>query len=522
MRWLRRTLYGLALLAVAAVSFGVAWASMHRPWQRAVPFRPDVEAMAADRALVWEAAALLPAGTGRGPDIVVVVLDTLRADHLELYGYPHSTMPGLARWAERALVYDDVLSTSSWTLPAHASLFTGHLPSTHLAHGRTVEKDHLRRFRTGQKTTRVLERPLGSEVVTVAERLWDVGYTTLGIAANRAFLDRSWQLDQGFDLWICEDVARGASHLPYIRADRVTAMALEAVDAAIPVMVSPGEVERAPLFLFVNYMEPHIPYVPREGYVREPSKLLLRNRSGAGYQRVVRDVLSRKAPLDERVRDGWVEAYDAELRFLDEQLMALLEGLEERGIGPEAHIVILSDHGEYFGEHQLLAHSKDLYQPALRVPLVVRGAGLEPGRSEEPLQLQDVAHQIVAVAGAEALPRAGRSEDLRVAELYGSHGSDLRNAHYGRRFNRVRRSFHQGQRKVILGSDGSLEAYDLAQDPEESQDLSDAPWARDMAQRARAWEEQRGLNDHAPQEEQREPDLSPEQLETLRSLGYMD
>ena len=522
LRWL---LLLLAVLLVAAVCGTATWALRTTPWQRMVPYSPDFEAQAEDAELVRDAVGELPAASGLGPDIVLIVLDTVRADHLELYGYQHSTMPRLAAWAEAGMVHDNFSSTSSWTLPSHASLFTGQYPATHGAHGRTVEEGHLRKFMTGQATRRMLEHPLRASAVTVAERLWDAGYATLGIAANRAFLDKSWRLHQGFDLWICEDAGRGASYLPYTRADRITAMALEAVDQALPGLAYPEQPGRAPLFLFLNYMEAHGPYVPREGYTRDPSKLVLHRRKGRSREKLAWKVLAGRTPLPEDVKQGWIEAYDADLRFLDEQLAVLLEGLEARGIGPDAHIIILSDHDEYFGEHNLLAHSKDIYQPGVRVPLVVRGPDVPAGRSDEPLQIQDLAHRIVSVADAEPLPRPEPTGELQVAEIYGSRGRDLRNPRFGDRFNRVRRSFRRGDHELILGSDGSMEAYDLATDPDELVDLSDQPWAQALMEEAKAWMEARGVDDGAPAQEGEEGEdieLSDDKLEALRALGYVE
>ena len=122
LRWL---LTVLIMLVVAAASGVATWALRTTPWQRTVPYQPDLEARALDAVVVQQAVAELPAAGGPGPDIVLIVLDTVRADHLELYGYEHSTMPRLAAWAEGGTVYDAFSSTSSWTLPSHASLFTG-------------------------------------------------------------------------------------------------------------------------------------------------------------------------------------------------------------------------------------------------------------------------------------------------------------------------------------------------------------------------------------------------------------
>ncbi len=520
-----RLLRGLALLFVAACCFALTWLAMHRPWERTVPFREDPVAMAADRRLVQLGIRDLPAGTGEGPDIVLIVLDTVRADHLELYGYHRDTMPRLTEWARHAKVYDRALSTSSWTLPAHASLFTGQYPATHGARGSTVSEERLRRVTTGRGVVRLLERPLDDDAVTVAERLWDRGYTTLGFAANKAFLDKTWKLWQGFDLWLCDQPPKGRAHLPYTRADRITAMALEAVDSALPALDWPEQRGRAPLFLFVNYMEAHGPYVPRTGFVHDPASLLwTKYRTGRSRERLAWSVLAQKRELPDTVREGWIEAYDAELSFLDLQLSALLEGLEQRGIGEDALIIVVSDHGEYFGEHQLVAHSKDVYEGGLRIPLLVRGPGFEPGHSSELVQLHDVAGWIVSAASAEPLSNMDPTEGLAVSELYGSRSRDLRNRRFNKRFNRVRRAFHKGDRKVILGSDGSFEAYDLADDPEELRDLSDQPWAAELADEARSWMQARSVDDaNAPDDEDCEgTEVEPSNLEALRALGYVD
>jgi arylsulfatase A-like enzyme len=287
------------------------------------------------------------------------------------------------------------------------------------------------------------------------------------------------------------------------------------VDGVLPRLHDPKGEGRAPFFLFLNYMEGHAPYIPREGYVRDPSRLVLFQRAIPSRHRAARDTLADEADLPARLRDGWEEAYDAELRFLDEQVGRLLDGLDQRGIGQDAFIVILSDHGEYFGEHRLVEHSKDLYEPGLSIPLLERGPGILAGRTGELTEITSLPGWLLERAGAQPLPPAPATGGLVIAELYGSRSRDLFNDRYGARFNRVRRAFRRGDHKVILGSDGSFEAYDLATDPEERVDLHEAAWARELAAEGRAWEA--GLVIEAGGEEAEGVDV-----EALRGLGYVE
>ncbi len=509
------------LLLAAALGFGPTALLRLRPWELSVPFRPDPAAEAADRALADEQLARASAPSAFGPDVVLVVLDTVRADRLELYGNPQSAMPRLASWARQARLHTRASAESPWTLPSHASLFTGLAPAQHGAHGGTLDPQDQRQLTEGaggwRRWRHRLERPLSDEAVTLAERLHDAGYLTLGVVANWAYLQDHWNLSQGFDLWLCEQVPRGRARLPYARADRVTAAALHAVESSLPLLEWPERPGRSPLFLFVNYMDAHLPYVPRQGFLRQPERLSALYRSGWARERAIRRLLADREPLPQAAQEAWTEAYDAELRFLDAQLDLLLKGLRQRGV--QGYVVILSDHGEYLGEHSLLEHSKDVYEQALQVPLLVSGPDIAPGQDDRPVQLADVAHWIVDWTGVQPLPGERSSSDLLVSELYGSRLRDLGNAHYGERFNRVRRAFRRGDRKLILGSDGSMEAYDLAQDPQELHDLSDQDWAQQLAEEAREWIR---LHEEGTRPEPRQAEMDREVEERLRGLGYLE
>ncbi len=387
-----------------------------------------------------------PAPTG-GDDVLVIVLDTVRADHLGVYGYAEGTTPRLDAWANGARVWDQAWTDAPWTLPAHASMFTGKPQREHGA--RSVPKDDPRKGAA-----------LPDAQVTFAERLRDAGWRTVGVSGNLAFLHPTYGLGQGFDVWINDQPGADPRKVPYLAADRVVPLAEAAMAVADP----------RPLLLFVNLMDAHRPYKARRGYVKHPDRLRAGLPGNKGYQKLAKKLLSG-APLDPDVQASWVQAYDAELRFLDEHLGRLLASAE----GRFEHVFVLADHGEYLGEHGLVEHAKDVYEEVLHVPFVVKSPRWPAGRDASFVQAHDLGGMVLDAVG---LDNSGfqRTGDTMVADLYWTLKKDL-TAPYGARFDRIRRAFRVGPHKVIYGSDGSREAFDLGADPAESRPLADLPAA---------------------------------------------
>ncbi len=474
-----RLLDAVPVIVVGALSFGAAalyteqQASGGLAWPAWVPivgdplvtWRPDLQTQEGDRLLLRAELARAPEiwEPPRAPDIVVIMLDTVRADRMGIYGYDRETTPRIDRWSRDATVYAQMISDATWTLPSHASLFTGKPVISHGARGTRLGGD--------------LAAPLAASTPTVAGALRQAGYRTVGIAANQSFLHRMWGLSQGFDTWLCEGLESDMRRLPYASGDRITALA----EAALL------HTRSEPLFLFLNYMDAHAPWLPRRGYVAEPAAIrrgLLPY--GRAWTRVTENLIADGTPAGAGPR-AWSEAYDAELRFLDEQVGQLLDALPRLGIGPEDYVFLLSDHGEYLGEHNLVEHSKDVYEEVLHVPLVVKGPGYAAGRDATPIQTHDVASLLLAAAGQPPLDGAVRTDQLQVSELYYARHRDLRSPRYGPRFDRIRRAFRRGAHKLILGSDGTREAYDLDRDPKEATSTLDAPWVPEIEAAAAAW-----------------------------------
>lgn len=408
----------------------------------------DRDAMAAALASAKTAASARPIPRRNGataPNILVIVLDTVRADHLGMYGYPEGTTPKLDAWAAGARVWENAWTDAPWTLPAHASMFTGKSQREHGA--RSVGRDDPRKG-----------APLAERNVTLAERLQTAGYRTVAVAANPAFLHPSYGLGQGFDVWMNDGLGADPRGVPYLAADRVVPLAEAALAVEDP----------HPLFLFVNFIDAHRPYKARAGFVKSPELLRRASLTGEkGYAKMVRKLMSG-GPLDLDLRDSWVQGYDAELRWLDQNVSELLGNSR---VPPT--VFLLSDHGEYLGEHSLVEHAKDVYEPVLHVPFIAKGPDYLPGRDTAPIQGHDLAWMVLEAAGVDSadLERTGT---LQVADLYYTLKKDLM-APYGKRFDRIRRAYRVGSQKYITGSDGSREMYDLAADPGERGPLMDVP-----------------------------------------------
>lgn len=375
------------------------------------------------------------------PNVVLIVLDTLRADRLGCYGYPLATTPNLDRLAAQATRYAAAYTTAPWTLPSHASLFTGLYPLEHGAE-RALDRDGLPR-----------ELPLTDSAFTIAEALREAGYETAGFVANNGYLDPHFNLQQGFDLW---NVARRYSG----RLNQDVFAWLE-------------RPRGRPFFLFLNYMDMHRPYNsrPRPGFLPRPV--------GQDSQQIIEElypaVLTGQGADPARLQQ-LVDQYDTAVANLDEQLGRLFARLDELGLRGRTLLVVTSDHGEYLGEHDLLAHSKDVYEEALRVPLIVQEPGQRAGKVETERISLCAVPQLVLAALPPGLrrrlaPRFPPADRPVLAEIRYANERDLVGQPWGDRFRRVRRVLYEGDYKYIASSDGQNELYDLRSDPREARNL---------------------------------------------------
>jgi len=428
------------------------------------------------------------------PNILFVVWDTARADRMSLYGHGRATTPALDVWAEGALVFDDVVSAAGYTVPSHASMFTGLLPSEHCTSGD--------------------ETALSNAHTTLAERLHASGYATFLYAEN-PHLTRQTGFAQGFErsehpwserhieraMGILRDKVRGDASSEL--TDRVAAMergesaltpwnvkaAGELAEVALLDFLDDLEAGR-PFFAFVNYMEAHRPYIPPRRYRERflDDEAVERSYAVDRSWSTIWEFTFGQRELPEADLELTRATYDAALAELDDLFASLLTALDERGALDNTVVVLTSDHGEHLGEQHMFDHQSTLYESVLRVPLVIHHPKLvSPGRRSDPVMNFDVFPTLLELAGA-ALPEGARisarsllspeADRARLAEEPAAESSGvraMRSLHPGwdpTPWIRSQRALYLGRYKWIASSTGASELYDLRSDPGELRNVS--------------------------------------------------
>jgi arylsulfatase A-like enzyme len=413
------------------------------------------------------------------PTVVLVVLDTARFDRVGCYGYARPTTPTLDSLAREGLRVETMVSNAPWTLPSHGSLFTGLYPTQHGS-----------QWRTGPKL-----RP--SVEVTMAEWLRGLGYETWCVT-NNGMISARTGLSRGFDRYVFRlDLERGFPRI----ARRVEKVLLGGDSGGrIVNRWMRRELPRArrPLFLFVNYLECHWSYAPPPRFAKRVGGPTygwidgLRYRAGVASHAGAWEAVGRAEARDLEVLSTY---YDGELANADhhlEELLAILSATGHvRGDG-RAIVIVTSDHGEHLGEHGLADHHASLDELMCRVPFVAWGPGVvRPGVRTSLAEFVDVLPALARLLGSE--PPAAYLEGRRT-DLFGTgvdgHAfafaewrswSDGERARLARRnpsyrgFEALARdllSVRDARFKLVRGSDGRSELFDLEADPAESRDVS--------------------------------------------------
>ena len=403
------------------------------------------------------------------PNVVVLLVDTLRADHLPVYGYPRDTAPFLARLAARSVVFDAAQSTSAWTAPATASLFTSLYPYQHNVDTGFMVTQQLREI--GQEIR--LNR-LPPDVPTMPEVMRAAGYTTFGIAAN-------------VNIGEVMGFSRGFHRFRHFSSD---AAAPELAEKAT--QWGRGMRGAQPYFLSMHFLDPHAPY-----------------RENAPWYAASGDEAADR-----------VAAYDSEIRLVDSVIEELFRALEWE---KDTIVILTADHGEEFGDHGGRGHGQTLYAEMLHVPLIVHAPGLfAPRRVAEPVSLVDVLPTLRDFGGAPAEPK---DEGVSLRPLLDGGPADPERrslfAHLLRRDqqNRLLHSVRRGRWKYVEGSRDPAMLFDLRHDPRESANLVGTSPALADRMRANVRDAVRSSRTFAGG--QGSMVLDPETAETLRSLGYV-
>jgi arylsulfatase A-like enzyme len=438
----------------------------------------------------------------RAPSVLLVVLDTTSTRHLSAYGYARPTTPTLDGLARRALVYRRAISPASWTVPAHASIFSGLYPSelgfdgVDFAPRREVGSIAADVQTTGRTAYAISANPL-----VASDGIFRIGYRAL------------WEgdrLTRPFALELLDGV-RGHDHFT-LGGDQITTLALDWVDRLAP--------RGAPWFLFLNYVDPHMPYRPPAREHDEFAPGIDPDAVAPSTQAYT----SGEAPLTPAVIAAMRALYDGEIAAMDHALGRLLRGLAERGYDEKNLIVIVTaDHGEALGEHGLIGHLRGLPDTVLHVPLLVSGPGVTPGDVAKPVQTVQLRATVRALLGlpalpgiAPALPPWGRAPSLLVTEHPEPRAYYEELSARNPRFDATPWegdwvAVERDGVKVVFDGRGHGRTYRLAEDPDESHPR---PLAEGIAL-ARMYAARHRAENRVP----RMP--SPEMREALGSLGYV-
>ncbi len=446
---------------------------------------------------------------GRGPenavqpDVLLVSIDSLRADHLGCYGYLRDTSPRLDRLADEGVRFDTVVSTTSWTLPAHAALFTGLFDP---AHGTTD-----------------IDRRLADGYDTLAERFRAAGWTTAGFYAG-PLLHPTFGLNQGFDSWI-SCMSTPASTLDN-HSDLETLF--EANTSSHADVTGPRTLEAfrsfleddpdGALFLFVHLWDPHYDYIPPAPYDRffDPDY------SGSLDVRAYPFNDSVYAGMDRRDLEHVIALYDGEIRFTDTTLAELLELLDRARPERPRLTVVTADHGEEFFEHGGKGHQQTLFEESIRVPLLLHWPGELPAGLvvSGPVSLVDVAPTVLSLAGIDS-PARFQGIDLSSAirgQAVPSRGLHQLLAVGGRRIEALRTKHHK-----LMRADDLVAHLNLETDPREL-DLRPGPPPDDpsLALLLEAiLADSRSLRTAFSGGEAEARRIDPALAERLRALGYV-
>lgn len=340
--------------------------------------------------------AHLPAARAGAPNVLLIILDTVRAANLSLYGYARPTSPFLDRFAAQSTTFDNALSAAPWTLPSHSSMFTGRPP---------------------HELSADWEEALDDTTPTLAEHLRAHGYRTGGFAGNYFYCNSEFGLARGFVHY--EDyIASPGQALPstfpghwLVRRLEDTRLRNEfwfqraigrrtapSVRASLVRWLGGGERTR-PWFAFANFMDAHDPYVAPEPFIRRMAAL---PRVGAPpVRRWDHAHLVDATPEGRRAALASIDRYDAGIAYLDEQIGMLLADLEARHLLENTIVIIAADHGEEFGEGGRYWHGETVRLTTLHVPLMIRAPGLVSAgtRVREPVSLRDLAATIADLTG---------------------------------------------------------------------------------------------------------------------------
>ncbi len=513
--------------------------------------------------------------TTRRPDIVLLVLDTQRADRLSYNGYARETSPYIDRLAADSTIFRYAFSTAQWTIPSHASMFTGLYPSIHTTNqSRSVLPGNLptlaERLRgSGYFTTAFCNNPLVGVVNNGLRRgfLSFLNYSGLltshpnQASVGAGWIDRYRQLFKRIvanllnriqDSFARSELMLAFSFTPFMVPLWQTALSFKGNtarslnDAARMLTERQGVGRDQPIFAFINLMGTHAPYRPPHRFIERFAPHILRDKSARRYlNRFNSDIYGWLAPLSGPINSEHKQTldtiYDAEVAHQDERVGAFLDALRHSGRLDRTMIITCADHGDHLGEKQLIGHSFAAYNEVVHVPLLIHDPSGDLPRGgvvDRFVSTRRIFNTVLTTAGvaddAERAYTLAQSESAdpdggtvfaeadppqnvvnmmlrRQPELVRDYGYD-----------QTRRAVLSGAHKLIQTGDADVELYDIREDPREMLNLRDILPERveDLQEQLQNFVSHNGSLAASASEREREDD--PQVRRRLHDLGYLE
>lgn len=513
----------------------------------------------------------------RKPDILLIILDTLRRDHLSTYGYSRETAPGLDAFAARSTLFTRAVAPSQWTIPAHASLFTGTYPSTHAvteAHGQ-LSPAHPTLAEilqvSGYHTVAFCNNPLVGVLNNGLQRGFDAFYNYSSAIPHRPNDPHPRSPRSRFRRWFRPYARRIGNQ--FAHSDTLFRLSLHPL--LTPVWTKyinfkgntansvkdlidyhdayhQGGAEK-PVFTFVNLMGAHLPYHPPQDVMNRLAPELRSDRDAYRYMnRFNADGAAWASPPDEpltewqrRVLSGF---YDAEIAYQDDYLNRLLNHLLTSGALDNTLVIVAADHGEGHGEHDLFGHGFNVFQELVHVPLVIHAPDATAGtRVTTNVSTRRLFHTVLDAAGiTPPLDENDPNANVRGLSLLNAvENSDAPDAEDGIAFSeafppstflnviehrspaiinrlrlrQVRRAVYQHDQKLIMRENQVEGLYDVARDPEETHSL-----ASEQPEQIAALENKikTFVQDVSQPLDPRTAEVDEKVVEQLRALGYVE
>lgn len=467
--------------------------------------------------------AVVSAAHMKRPNLILIILDTVRAHNVSCYVPSGAPTPTLEAFASKGILFRNAFSNAVWTVPSHATLFTGTYPTTHGALD--------------------LHRFLDPTYATMAEILASAGYDTVGFSSNDFLSNKAFGLSRGFRLMEGPKYPRNNAERALRRLYRIATRTEDCGASSAHLFVNRWLRSRKtfakPFFMFLNYMEAHAPYIhiPRRDLATHLSPQQRQRFPLIDQDR--QKYLTRSADIEPTDFDILRSVYNAQISYLDRTINRLLDLLNREKVLDRSLVIITSDHGDMIGEHGLMHHSYCLYEELIKVPLLLKLPGREGNDSErdELVSLVDLFPTVLDVLEIDDRPFASQIQGLSLlardilarrsyifsecerpknefAETYPLFDFSV----YDRQLLAIRSSRY----KFIWASDGRHEFYDLVKDPGEQNNLIAV--GGEVLNRLREdllrWYDSLPKRDREATPSLAGPDLDREVTKRLRALGY--